>query len=614
MSFAISKRRFLRFVISVIEQNCIDTRKVMVKLVAILGLVTVFSVNLMGEATPADNPLQDSSLHTDALQRFVNVYSYVSQLSEADLRSALQEADQVDDKEMSSLVRADLRIAMFQKLAVTDPAGAIEIAKAIKGQARTDAITAIYASWNATDMTAAVSHAKAQQEKTKIAALNGMVEAQTDLNLTEILERASELGLKEENALNSYARYLNAEVVQNPRAALFELASRPERFQSSDIRQLMGHLATQWFREDGFEVIDELIALPTSQYVLEDTVDDVLRNITPQAPKLALDYVLNLSRRDGSLEDAVVRTWAGHDIDSAVEAISAVEPSDLQKDLQSEIAKVRAEQDPRYILQNLDVLPQPVRFIAARVATATIAQFSLREAGEFALQVEDSELRSTAVSWLLPIWSEQEPSTLLDWILSDPRCAPLIEELRVQLIFNTIEVDPVRAFKLALEEPIVEWQPGMDGELEEMVLRVPFDTAAVGLEAQIMRMIAESDTQTALDLLPEARNGESRLVATVQVGNALVFQGDISEALQLVQQLPESNHFDFYEGIASNWMQDDPIGLMESIGEFPTTEFRSVIATQLLLWDRRENTLTEDQKQTLEQHLTEQDRAGLRFQ
>ncbi|MXZ45321.1 MAG: hypothetical protein F4Z01_10195 [Gammaproteobacteria bacterium] len=324
------------------------------------------------------------------------------------------------------------------------------------------------------------------------------------------------------------------------------------------------------------------------------------------------DYLLERPD-DQYILSHVLRIWFEQDRSAAIKAVEEIESNDLRYDLQYTIASIWAHREPRYILQNLDVIPEEVRYVAIREGVAIIAESSLQEAGDCAMQIEDSSSRTIAIQALLPIWSKKDPNSLLDWILKDSSNTRLIDELREQLVYHTLDSDPVRAFQLAREHPIVDWEPGWGGQIRKSQLMIPSDTPGVGLEAQILRDIAESDLDLAKELLADVRDGITKRVAMLQVGRALRYQGDIQEAIDLAQELTDTEQDWYFSLIIFDWIKGDPSGLVDEISTFPTTETRSTVAQLLLRWNRRYDQLTDRQIDTLQKHLTEDDRDRLHF-
>lgn len=554
------------------------------------------------------SPLEDKTLHHDAMRRFVAVYTYVDELPAESVRERLLETAKARKKKWSHRVLRELRIALLQRLTSINPTQALEFALASTEETRVSFVGTVFDTWATLDLEAAISQAMKLSWEYENRALEAIVRTQSHLSLPKLREIAESLGLTKRRVTESYTTSINAESIEDPETAWYELVAITEEDHSwFDNSALLGHFAILWFKRDGFSALEDI------RSVYAGSFEDVIINLAQESPRVAFEYLSGLYDREYHLEDEVVRIWVEKDRDAAIKAVAEVQQQDLREDFQREIAGEWGRQEPLYILNNLQVLPAHSRFVAVLTSIDEIAKSSLQKAGKLALQIEDPELRTIGVSWLIPIWSKRDPSTLLDWLSQDLSGSSVIEEIREQLVYNILDSDPARAFQLACEHPLEDWRPGWDGGFQQSSLKIPFNTPGVGLEAQIMDDIARSDVQTALELLPYVRDGDTKTVATMQVGYALRYQGEIDQALNLAEQLPESDREKYYKGIVSDWIEGDPKGLVDAISKFPTKDLQSLVALRLLWWDRRHDELSVIQVKTLQTYLTESGRFSLEY-
>ncbi len=565
------------------------------------------------------NPLLDKTLHENSVERFVAVYSYVADLPSKAVESKLQELTKNTRQRMSSRVKDELQIALLQRLTSENPSNALELALASEEEDREKFVQTVFDSWATEDLEAAVEHAKSLDWSDRRQALDSIVRANLELPLQKLRDIATKLSLEKKYAIEVYRAHVKVELIEEPRKVWYQIAKFiTEDHTEYDRGDLLERLAIHWFDKDGFAIIEEIQNLngrDISPYAGKyDSILAIVDSAARRSPRKAFEYVTNLPEREYSLEELVIRRWAETDVHAAIEAVASIGPADTREDWQREIANVWADKEPRYILQNLNVLPERARYVAARAGVAKIAESSLHEAGDLALQIKDSSLRTIAVRWLLPIWSEREPHSLLDWILKDSFNTRLIDEIREQLVYHTLDSDPVRAFQLARQHPIVDWTPGLGGGFRRSQLMVPPDTPAVGLEAQIFHDISQSDLDLALDLLVDVREGITKRVAMLQAGRAFRYRGDIQEAIDLAQELTETEQDWYFSLIIFDWIDGDPSGLVDEISIFPTVDLRSTVAQRLLRWNRRYDKLTDKQIETLQKHLKEDDVDQLYFQ
>lgn len=583
-------------------------------LIWVLLLVCVTPVLAEGKnsesITAASQMLEDPSLHKQSALRFSRVYSFVAELEESELSGVLEVVSDSSVGWTSERVRSELQIAILQRLANRDPHEALRLVDSWNESESSLFIRTIFETWAILDLDSAIGHARSLDEQVRTSAMLGLLDAQDETNLPKALNIGQELDLNEKSSVSNYVNWMNAEWVQDPKDTWTRLTRLAWRYRISKIQQLLAGLAIQWYGEEGTSMLDEIRALSNNDNSLQVnfSLRSVLKHIAVAEPRTAFDYARYLPNRSSALLEDLMRTWAEFDLQGALEASYAIGNDALRRDFQQEVASVWAEKEPRYILENLDVLPEPVRFVAARVGVGEVARSSLQEAGEYALQIEDLALRETAVSWLLPIWSTHEPSTLLDWLLSGTANRPIVSGVREQLVYNTVDSDPRNAFQLARGQPRAEWDRGTS----ELAAQIRPHTRQslpppVGLEAHIFERIAESDSQLALELLPDVREGETKFEATLHLGKALVYQVDVSGALNLAEQLPELHRDRYYSRLVRHWGREDPISLLASVEEFPSAKHQSSAAAFLLRSDRKHNTLNETQVKSLRQYLSDED-------
>lgn len=559
-----------------------------------------------GRAT-AMNMLEDRDLHRQSTLRFSKVYSFVAGLDTKELLVILRSVAGKSGTGISQRVRNELEVALLQKLTNHDPVGALEFVKSTNDSDSDMYLQSIFETWATFDLASAIDHARKLDRSSKISAMLGLLDAQIEGDLSGVLDIGRELDLNDVSVANVLVDWLNAESVQDPKDMWIRLYTIAENYRITGIGRQLESLAFQWYQAEGISVLDEIRAL--SKREASSSLRRVLLHIALENPGFALNYVLDMRSRHYSLEEELIRTWAEADLQSALEATYTVRDDGIRRDLQQEIASVWAEKEPRYLLQNLDALPEPVRYVAARAGVAEIAKISLQEAGEYALQIEDLKLRRMAVSWLMPIWSTHEPSTLLDWVLNDPVNQPIVEELRNQLVSRSLDSDPIGAFQIALGLPSSQWEGVSEYLLEDLPSDLQYSLPPSDeLVAEVMESIGKSDSQLALALLSVVNEGDTKFVAALHLGEALVFRGNVSDALQLVHQLPETHRDRYYSRLASNWSHEDPVSLIESIDEFPSAKHKSSVAAHLLRADRRRNALSKAQVDSLRQHLSESDK------
>ena len=557
--------------------------------------------------------LEDRELHTQSALRFSKVYSFVAGVDARELKDILSAVTDKSGLRISDRVRSQLQIAILQRLSNHDPTEALEFVEKRNDYDSDLYLREIFETWATIDLSTALSHARILDTWSRDHAMLGLLDAGVEVELSDVFDLGLELDLDEESIATVLADWLNAQSVQDPKDMWKRLNKLAGNDGFSSIKSLRASLAIQWYQAEGVSALEEIRTLSAERgsYGISFSLRRLLEHIALEDPGFALNYVLKLPSIDAGLAEDLMRIWAEMDPKGALEATYTVRDDGrrLRHLLQGEVALQWAEKEPRYILQNLDVLPEPVRYGAARIGVGEIAKGSLQEAGEYALQIEDLKLRTIAVSWLLSIWSNHEPSTLLDWLLSDPVNKPIVAELRRSLVYCSLYTDPKGAFQIALGVPSTQWDRGSSDLLGDLPADLQYSLPPSDeLVAEVMEKIGKSDSQLALDLFSVIRDEHTKFVAALHLGSALVFQGDISDALELAQQLPESDRDRYYSGLFAEWRREDPTSLLESVREFPSAKHKSFAAAFLLRENRKQRTLDEAQVNSLRKYLSDADR------
>lgn len=584
----------------VFERNKL-TISIVVKISLLINILIVLSTIAFAEVTKSQSShLEKINFEDSTLRQYSDIYHFISGLPDHELSKRLTEIWNVAQKRMTPQDRYTLEIAILQRLSSVNPSEALRLAEAYEDDAWAPLIPTVFEVWAIEDLESAIDLARNLDFYSRQDAWEGIVSSKSTWEPANLQRLAAQLEIDVEEFIESLASLIDVEQVGDAKKAWHVFAELAREVDERVSNELLGPLAIQWFNKEGFDALDEIRdQRDLSPDLRERVLRSVLLHLGRESPRLALDYLLALPNTYAWIAGSLIGQWARVDLPAAIEFADTVPQSDLRETMQQRVASEWAQQDPLDLLRNLTVFPVHVRWAAAPDAIRAIAEYSLEEAGAEALQLGDPRLRNVTVAMLLEIWAEQEPSTLLDWWLHAPAYEAIDDWVRQRLVWTTVDIDPRRAFALALKHPIAEQEQGF--------------FSAAGLEAATLEEIAGSDVDLALELLPECREGQTKLTATYHVGNELMYRGDLEQALDLAQQLPVSSREIYFNRIIANWRNLDPIGLLEAIDEFPTAPLRSRVAYFLLQWDRWHSLLDSAQVETLQKLLNRIDRDYLRY-
>ncbi|MXZ43607.1 MAG: hypothetical protein F4Z01_01305 [Gammaproteobacteria bacterium] len=571
----------------------------------------------------SSNAIENVALQQDTFLREQVIYSYVDGLTEREIEQVLERTKESSWK-LSHHVRKELQIALLERLATSNPSEAVEFALAQTDviefeelpTARTQLgefpfthlptelnrssfVHIVFREWAQYDLESAIARAQHLQLEYKNAAVEGIVEAQSNQPLSTLLELVEELDV-EEAAMSSYSELFNAEHLEDPETLWNDLVVLQTASRATHSWTL-SNVALQWYEQEGLSVVEKIQASTTDNYLKGNAIYRILHAAVNDSPDLALSVALHIPNHSLGRgifffpAREVAGAWASRDPHAAMQSVETVENSGQRNDLKRQVAATWAWNEPHYVLANLEELPAELISIAISNAIRKIARTSPREAAELTLEKTDGSTRVGAQRTVVNEWVRLDAEASIEWILNLPESEESRDEWVEALTNYLVWLHPLRAFEIAVQQPLVEDIP---------------DTESIGLEAQVIESIALDDIDTAIELLPQVRSGPTKSNAYAGVAVELIDKGETKRALSLGLQLPDANQATFFKSIAASWATVDAADLIESIEQLPSTEIRSALALAAST-GRAKSEFSKKQLETLRQYLTEADRTTL---
>ncbi|MYC25353.1 MAG: hypothetical protein F4X56_05480 [Gammaproteobacteria bacterium] len=530
--------------------------------------------------------LNDPDLDFNTLQRLTVVYSYVQGVLEEDLIKTLHRSIN-DNWIQSSKVRDSLQTALLERYVLNAPSEALEFALAQENPIRFKMVKTVFSEWASTDLEKSIGEMVNLAEPLRVVALKAVIETREELPLSRIREIGLKLNL-ESLAVSHYIESLTTEYIENPKSSWYELIAFPEA-ETEIGYELASRIAHQWFQNDGIDVLWEILNSEAGDDFLSNSINLILESIARDDPARAFQYAQDIPQ-EGVFQMfpptfRVVFVWAETDPQAALAAVQVLEPSGMRERLQNTVVNSWAVSNPRELLENLENLPKATQRSAVSQSFSNLAQSSPNEASDLVLQLEDSEMRSRAAESLVYRWAQDNVSATLDWVLEYPKTEPNRERLLESVLSMMVDSDPKRAIQIAAQQPIPEGRN-------------------IGLEAQLLASLAFRDVDTAIELLPEARDGETTTAVNRSIGVSLVANGEPERALSLALQLPEDAKDSFYRSISYEWAKFDPAAVLTALKDFPTAEIRSNVASELSRMHVQN--FSDSQLETLKQYIIEE--------
>ncbi|MXW52812.1 MAG: hypothetical protein F4Z66_02275 [Gammaproteobacteria bacterium] len=119
-------------------------------------------------------------------------------------------------------------------------------------------------------------------------------------------------------------------------------------------------------------------------------------------------------------------------------------------------------------------------------------------------------------------------------------------------------------------------------------LDLPTDNEGVGPEGSAFRILASSDLDLAISLLPQARNGPTRLAAyDAVINNLLDEHSDFRKAMDLFVEVANEEPISGFNSALHSLVWDTPLQLFESLDEIPTDHLKKRVAGDLLVHESK---------------------------
>lgn len=555
------------------------------------------SIDESSTSKPASVPsnLDEIEQIKSAFERSVSLRNLLAKSDEAKVAKLFE---QTLDAPRNS-IRNGMQMAVVQRLAQLNPKRALRLLGEMDSQFYpSQFVGGVYQEWAQSNLDDAVAHARTLDNDWKSHAVSAIVHARKDLSAEVLKSIARDLG-NEQIAITAIAQKKIEDAIGDPERAWNELAIEMQ----NDMQHAwsISRVATAWVEKSGLTVLDQIHQSLTNAEVRQYVMRSVLGNAARTDPSGAFKFALTIENDQfSSIIGNVAYMWAISDPQSALSAASEIEKRALRRVLEESVVSTWASAEPHEILDQLDILPEHAQGTATTRAIGQIAQDSHEEAIRLVLGMESGDTRTSAAQSVVSAWWFRDSEAALDWVLNEPAIADIQHELLSGVMHRLVMSDPNRAMSVALAIPIETVENG--GWMD------------MGMEMQVISQLSYSDLDKAIELLPRVRKGPTRLQAYRMVSGALIREGEIDEALNMAQQLPESDRTEFYTSITTAWAREDPEGMLNSMNRLPTKEARSKGVMSLIYYNRFEKNLTNEQIEEARKYLTDEDAKALEEQ
>ena len=484
----------------------------------------------------------------------------------------------------SSSFQRELSSTIVRKWASVSPQAILTHMEGITLLRYRDLLPLVFEEWARSDLDEAVSYAKKFGPDTRKIVFNCIREFLEGAEVNEVMEIAQKLNI-EYYATHQMFRELARSEIDDPVAALAQfLDENRNRFRvlrdhkSNYLRAIADAIGAL-----GADALYEASAMLTNANDRVSVIPRIVHRVAQHDPQGALEFVLADTQTITDMAWGVVLTWAKSDPSAALAAVSDIKNHTRRAYLVGTVLDQWSKDDPFSLLQELHDFPENTRQLAEEKARVAVAEHSPQEATEWLLEIEDLNKRASVASQMVKSWAKSDATAVLEWIQSDGDLASMRDRLVRDVVREVTMIDPQWAIDTALE------------------YSVPDD--AIGPEADFISVIAQYDPDTALKILPVARNETTKLAGLMSIGTHLTRRtGDSYErAIELADQLSsEEDRHRYLSALMYQWEYKD---LYNQIDHFPTSALKEQAASLILKNDKQN--LSSDQIEKLESYLTE---------
>ena len=470
-----------------------------------------------------------------------------------------------------------------------------------------------------TDLADAIARAKSLEGEIRQQAIMGILSHRPDLSDEQLSEIDRELGSEHLSAALVRGREAS-EIERDPQKAWYEALQH-----GTNDRNQIGTLVTtalKWIRQDGFDTIEEINATLEDTLVREEVLKSVLlsaMHFTESKDVFARALELDVDP-DKRILSLVAASWAESDPQSALDAVNEVDNTNLVRNqLLPTVIHNWALTDPRTVLVEIERFPKDMQVYAREVALETVARSNPSEAISLTESLNPGADKSKLMSEIASVWAQKDSEAALAWVLSKQESA----SDRLQLLSSVVEGwsqrDPIAALNWVLDQrelpdvrnrTLASILKNLAEENPELALRraleQPIEEKRPGLEHTVISHIAKYDIQLAKAMLQRTREGWTRVNCYIAVGSAMVNASQATEALELANDLLDSDRASYTFSILSHWGTQDTQGLLDSLEQFSDPQIQSEAAVILISMNEiRDISLTDDQIEYVGKYLTE---------
>ena len=352
-----------------------------------------------------------------------------------------------------------------------------------------------------------------------------------------------------------------------------------------------------WADQEGVEILEEVHSTQMDPALRETVMRAVLARTSELGWEKGFEQIAGLAGQSRNWAmDEYALNWARKEPRAALQTVSSLPDAESNRRvLQRIVARTWAETEPQVVLDDLQAIPENVRLLIEETAILAIAGQSPEFAIQFMPKFSGFPQEPVLAEAIAASWAEFDPTAALAWARSHKFSSELVRNDVTKALLRTYaKSEPEVALKVALETPLesTNWD-------------------AVGLEADVVEVVASRDIDVAIDMLARVRPGRTTQSAYDAVGSTLVVElQDFDRAIELGEKIVQNHRSRYYNVIAVRGASRRPLSLLEHLEKFPVSS-RSSAAKQLLMHNRATMALTTKQIEQAKTYLNPTDRKAI---
>lgn len=535
--------------------------------------------------TAVDEQFAEIFEHLSVFGQNKALYSILASASEEELGEWWMQSQRIERNSRREIAQD----AILRHMTAINPQTAFTYVEEISTFQAVEPIRSVFSEWSILQLDDAIAAATTLSDSRRSVALEAILETRDDLPDSRRRRIAIQLD-GEETFLKRLSDAAAFKSMAEPNES-WEILLNDEVTDYLQLDSLI-LVAEAWREQIGLDVFSKI-----SQSEIDnlDTKRRLLSTIAQGDLAGALDYTRGIADHHFKqfLGTIVVGEWARTDARAALEAISTFESVSLVSVLEQEIAQVWAQTNPRELIENIEMISEEIRLPALETAFGRFARQDPLDAIEKLSMVEEfvGNTSSIIVHIVTP-WAVKQPEAAAEWVVNqyspdDPQRRRLMQTVLMLMAPK----DPDRAFELATAHPS---QPGWGYPLDLVVIRT---------------VAFNGDTDAAKKLLTRVKETEAHYNAHAEVGEAMIVQGQYSEAVELGRELSERKQLDYFNRIASTWARNKPTVLYEYLEDLPTGSVKSSAAFHLIWQNTHQPVLSDEQVAKAKTLLSTQEKA-----